>query len=67
MRWSLGRLMPTGVTGPLSPVSQTTSMLRAEMPRTRGLRNCASYGMRSSNHCAESARPLMSAAFFGSS
>ena len=50
--WSLGRLMPIGVTGPESPVSITTSMALAVMPFTSGLRNSGSYGMWSSNHCA---------------
>ena len=36
--WSLGRLMPIGVTGPESPVSMTTSMALAVMPVTFGLR-----------------------------
>ncbi len=36
--WSFGRLMPTGVTGPESPVSTITSMALATMPWTLGLR-----------------------------
>jgi hypothetical protein len=34
MSWSFGRLMPTGVIGPDSPVSMTTSMAFAVMPCT---------------------------------
>ena len=36
--WSLGRLMPIGVIGPESPISTTTSMAVAVMPRTPSLR-----------------------------
>src|SRR5215468_11152785 len=43
--WSFGRLMPTGVTGPESPVSTTTSMALAVMPCTPCLRYLASHGM----------------------
>src|ERR1700674_1392716 len=46
---SFGRLMPTGVMGPASPVSMTTSMALAVMPCTLGLRYFASHGIRSSN------------------
>src|SRR5262245_24632751 len=49
---SFGRLMPIGLTGPVRPVSMTTSMALATMPVTLGLRYLASYGMWSSNHCA---------------
>ena len=55
--------MPIGVTGPESPVSTTTSMALATMPFTIGLRNFASYGMWSSNHCALSANLRMRAVF----
>jgi hypothetical protein len=63
MAWSFGRLMPIGVTGPESPVSITTSMALATMPFTIGLRNFASYGMWSSNHCALSANLRMRSVF----
>src|SRR5215469_15413750 len=55
MLWSLGRLMPTGVTGPESPVSITTSIALAETPRTPCFLYLSSHGMRSSNHCAAAA------------
>ena len=61
--WSFGRLMPTGVTGPESPVSVTTSMALATMPVTLGLRYCGSQGIRSSNHWALSASVWMRAVF----
>ena len=54
-----------GVTGPESPVSMTTSIALATMPRTAGLRYFASNGMRSSNHCALSANLRMRAVFSG--
>src|SRR5213080_1336085 len=43
--WSLGRLIPIGVIGPQSPVSMTTSMALAVIPRTLDLRYFASQGM----------------------
>src|SRR5512141_3464480 len=43
--WSFGRLIPTGVTGPESPVSITVSIALAVMPRTPGLRYLGSQGM----------------------
>ena len=36
--WSLGRLIPIGVIGPQSPVSITTSIALAVIPRTSDLR-----------------------------
>ncbi len=58
---SLGRLIPTGVMGPDSPVSITTSMARAVTPVTPGFRNAGSHGIRSSNHCASDAMRSMRA------
>src|SRR5215203_2979522 len=49
---SFGRLMPTGVIGPESPVSISTSIAVADTPRTWGFRYFGSHGMWSSNHCA---------------
>jgi hypothetical protein len=63
--WSLGRLIPIGVIGPQSPVSTTTSMALAVMPRTSGLRYFGSHGMWSSNHCASAAIAWISAVFSG--
>src|SRR4029078_10174986 len=42
--WSLGGLIPTGVTGPESPDSTTTSMALAVIPRTPVLRYLGSHG-----------------------
>src|SRR5260221_14479592 len=58
---SFGRLMPTGVIGPESPVSTTMSMAFATIPVTDGFRYFGSQGMWSSNHCAFSATFLMRA------
>ncbi len=56
--------MPTGVIGPESPVSITTSMAVAVMPFTPALRNSGAHGMRSSNHCALVASFSMSTVFW---
>jgi hypothetical protein len=61
--WSFGRLIPTGVIGPESPDSTTTSIALAVMPRTPCLRYLGSQGMRSSNHCASAASRRMPAVF----
>jgi len=53
--WSLGRLMPIGVSGPESPTSTSTSIASAEIPSTCGFRYSCAHGMRSSNHCASAA------------
>ncbi len=57
--------MPTGVTGPESPVSMTTSIALAVIPCTPGLRYFGSHGMRSSNHCASCASLRISDVFSG--
>src|SRR3954465_10874304 len=61
--WAFGRLMPTVVIGPASPVSTTVSSALATVPLTIALRYFASYGMWSSNHCALSANLRMRAVF----
>jgi hypothetical protein len=63
--WSFGRLMPTGVIGPESPVSTTTSIAFAVTPRTPLFRYSAAHGIRSSNHCASSASLRMPAVLDG--
>src|SRR5678815_2677444 len=50
MRWSLGRLIPIGVTGPESPVSTITSMALATMPLTLALWYFGSAGAVSYTH-----------------
>src|SRR5580704_5176136 len=52
---SLGRLIPTGVIGPESPVSMTISIALAVMPLTPAFRYLGSHGIRSSYHCASCA------------
>src|SRR4026208_2046668 len=65
IRWSFGRLMPIGVTGPESPVSTITSMALATMPLTLALWYLASAGDWSSNHWALSPIFLMISVFSG--
>ena len=63
--WLFGRLMPIGVIGPESPVSNTTSMALAVIPVTLSLRYFGSQGMRSSNHWALAAKVLIAPVFSG--
>ena len=55
--------MPTGVIGPESPVSMTTSMALAVMPRTPCFLYWSAQGMRSSNHWALAAIFRISSVF----